>query len=127
MIEKKNGTQIKDFLGGVYGFVEGGRPVPTSQKQIEKLTIFFDTAAEAIQIGSEKLRLVQSKIIDKELWLKLGNGGYHVVNPDPSIQTVVHADDNMQKQSVNIGIYGDDLDAIIKMFREKIENSKKES
>ena len=124
MIENKDGTQTEEFLGGVYAFVEGGKPAPASQKQIEKLTTFFDTATEAIQIGSEKLKLVQSKIVGGELWLKLSNGGYYVVNPDPEVQTVVRADDNMNKQSVNIGIYGDDLDAIIDMFRKKIEDSK---
>jgi hypothetical protein len=127
MVENKGETQAEEFLGGIYAFVEGGKPVPTSQKQIEKLTEFFDIAAEAIQIGSEKLKLVQSKIIGKELWLKLSDGDYYAVNPDPSVQTVVRADENMNKKSLNIGIYGDDLDAIIEMFRKKIEDSKKES
>lgn len=103
MPETKQDTESPDET--IFAFTQEGTPVVVSREQEAILVDFFDTVEEAIKIGSEKLGLVHSKIIDGEFWMRWADGGYLVINPDPKVQTVVSGTDEMQKsKEKNIGI-----------------------
>jgi hypothetical protein len=104
-------------------FDKDGHFCPIDEAQIVTVSAYFDIVEQVVNFDG-KMGFQASFVKDGELWLKFRDGGYQVINPDPNIQTVFFANDEMQKVAKNYGILEAEVVICIETLTTMLEKAK---
>ncbi len=100
--------------------LNGGHPCPIDDEQIDVVEDFFVVVQEVIR-NAGVLIFRQAAIIDDQFWLKMADGGFLVINPNPEVQTIRFANENLEIQNANFAILEENIIVAINHLNGMIE------
>ena len=100
--------------------LNGGHPSPIDDDQAEIVEALLDVVQEVIR-NEKVLVFRQAAVIDDQFWLKMADGGFLVINPNPEIQTIRFANEDLEIQAENFAILEENIIAEINHLSGMIE------
>lgn len=97
-----------------------GHPSPIDDDQTEIVGAFLDVVQEVIR-NEKALVFRQAAVIDDQFWLKMADGGFLVINPNPEIQTIRFANEDLEIQEKDFAVLEENIIAAINHLSSMIE------